>query len=156
MKTFIKDYSGFLKESHTPKIIDTILDKIGKYGMESLTSMERDALAEYSKVGDIPITGKELKNLGNRLDSMLDYNPRGEEFFSDLGMDFSGWSDEEINNDRMNIIWNDLTPELAEDFIVYSKMDRKTIEDQSGSLPGELPEHLLPKFKEWIDYINLY
>jgi hypothetical protein len=156
MRTFIKTYGRYILESHTPKAIDVILDKIRKYGMKSLTTLEKGALAEYSEKGDIEVSDQKLQDMGDRLDGFLEYDPRDEEFFKDLGMDFSGWSDEEINTEKMNILWNDLTPELVEDFIRYSEIDRKTIEDKDGDLPGELPKHILPKFKEWIDLINLY
>jgi hypothetical protein len=138
-----------MKENNAPGVIDDILDKIKSKGMESLTRGEKKTLSDYSRKGSVDMDN----NLRKRLDGMKEFNPREDEVLQDMGMDFSSWSDDEIEKGRLNIIWNDLSEEDIEDFLTINKIDRKTIENEKGNLPGEIPDHLLDSFSKWIDDI---
>ena len=141
-------------------VIDDILDKISKHGMKSLSSKERELLDTNASGKSYADIEKEIKDKKSSKDSLFDYDPRKDkEFFDDLGMDFDAYSDEEIEEGRYNIMWDDISDEDVLDFINSGDINK---EDISETKDGEtyfigydrLPKEVKKKFKWWID--NIY
>lgn len=107
------------------KILDDILDKISEKGKESLTQLELDYLNNYY-TSDKNKYEKEI-NKTKELRDRADYDPRKDkEFFDKVGMDFSDWSDDDINDGRLHIIWDELSNELMNNFIKSNELDTET------------------------------
>jgi hypothetical protein len=146
----------WLKKFETYKsedLLNSILDKINKYGITSLNSKEKEFLKN--------IDNEELKNdiLKDKLSviNRLDYDPREDDFFDEVGMNFSKFSDGIIEDGKFEIIYNDLDESDVINFENIFKLDLKK------ELDGEIvykPWHEFSKleknkFKEFIEnYIN--
>jgi hypothetical protein len=97
--------------------LDRLLDKVSKKGLASLTGMEKDFLNTYSQQ-DINQIEKELDQRENRYADLLEYDPRTEtdtlvwdEINNIFGteINFNEWTDEELEDGRFNILWDDMS-----------------------------------------------
>ncbi|MFA5585862.1 MAG: hypothetical protein WDA02_04885 [Saccharofermentanales bacterium] len=121
------------------KILDDILDKISDKGKESLTKLELDYLNNYY-TSDKNKYEKEI-NKTKDLKNTYQYDPRKDnEFFDEIGMDFSNWSDDEINDGKLNIIWDELSIELMNNFIKSNDLDDKISKKSWQNLPNDIKE----------------
>jgi hypothetical protein len=121
------------------KILDDILDKISDKGKESLTKLELDYLNNYY-TSDKNKYEKEI-NKTKDLKNTYQYDPRKDnEFFDEIGMDFSNWSDDEINDGKLNIIWDELSNELMNNFIKSNDLDDKISKKSWQNLPNDIKE----------------
>jgi uncharacterized protein DUF6576 len=99
------------------KVLDDILDKISDKGYDSLTTIEKEYMDNYDsdKGEDIKSqieTGKDNYETGK------EYDPRDDkEFFAELGIDFSNWTDEQIEDGRYLLMWDELRDEDMEEFV---------------------------------------
>ena len=141
-------------------VIDDILDKISKHGMKSLSSKERELLDTNASGKSYADIEKEIKDKKSSKDSLFDYDPRKDkEFFDDLGMDFDAYSDEEIEEGRYNIMWDEISDEDILDFINSGDINKEDISETKNGKTyfigyDRLPEEVKKKFKWWID--NIY
>lgn len=134
---------------------DRILDKISRNGMNSLTELEKEYLDAYSlNKPNVKSLEKDLDDRDDKISGTLNYDPREDnEFFKDQGMDFSDWSDEDIEDGRFNIIWDDISNDDIEKFIIIYKIDRSILTDNDkdfltwDKLPYDVKEN-------FIDYIQ--
>jgi len=121
------------------KILDDILDKISDKGKKSLTKLELDYLNNYY-TSDKNKYEKEI-NKTKDLKNTYQYDPRKDnEFFDEIGMDFSNWSDDEINDGKLNIIWDELSNELMNNFIKSNDLDDKISKKSWQNLPNDIKE----------------
>lgn len=136
------------------KILDDILDKISKYGKETLTPLELKLLNSYSNKEDTYELEEEYKKKRNVVDSLFSYDPREDaEFYDELsrvsGVPFN-WADtsqEEIDEGRYEILWDTLSLEDIEHFMQYF-----SLKHEINELPwNKLDNSIKQKF---IKYIN--
>jgi len=121
------------------KILDDILDKISEKGKDSLTKLELDYLNNYY-TSDKNKYEKEI-NKTKELKDISDYDPRKDkEFFDEVGMDFSNWSDEDIDDGRLHIIWDKLSDELMNNFIKSNELDEKVYKLSWQNLDDDIKE----------------
>lgn len=146
----IKKFNLFINES---KIIDGILDKINLHGVESLNKKEKELLDRYSSGEEIEDVEKEIVDKHQKVKGYFDYDPREDEFFDEVGFDFSKWTDKDIEMGRLNIIWNDLTHDDIAEFFEHYNLDISEYLDKDGDLPGDIPEDLVDKFNTYIKKI---
>ena len=131
--------------------IDYLLDKIRHYGKESLTKKELQLLDKVSRGEDVTEDEKELIAKITRRDDTFDYDPRKDD---EMVLDFDGWSDEEIDLERLNNLWNDIDDDAIDHFFIYYKIDKNIYLNDKGNLPGEIPSDLVGRFEEFIR--NIY
>ena len=139
---FIKKFESYKSED----ILNSILDKILRWGIESLTGTEKKFLDD--------IDNDELKDkISKRKEftsSMFDYDPRSDDFFKDSELfDFDEFDDEDIEEGRWEIIYNELDDE---DIISFENVYKLDIKLDSG---GHKPRHQVSelekeKFKEYV------
>ena len=85
-------------------MIDKILDKISQLGIKSLSKKERELLEAHSKGEPTLEIFNELKYRQDRKDSLFSYDPRrDEEFFNELGFDFTEYDDDDLEEDSSGI-----------------------------------------------------
>ena len=139
---FIKKFESYKSED----ILNSILDKILRWGIESLTGTEKKFLDD--------IDNDELKDkISKRKEftsSMFDYDPRSDDFFKDSELfDFDEFDDEDIEEGRWEIIYNELDDEDIISFENVYKLDIKL--DSGGHKPWhQLSELEKEKFKEYV------
>ena len=131
--------------------IDYLLDKIRHYGKESLTKKELQLLDKVSRGEDVSEDEKKLIDKITRRDDTFDYDPRKDD---EMVLDFDGWSDEEIDLERLNNLWNDIDDDAIDHFFSYYKIDKNIYLNDKGNLPGEIPSDLVGRFEEFIR--NIY
>lgn len=131
--------------------IDYLLDKIRHYGKESLTKKELQLLDKVSRGEDVSEDEKELIDKITRRDSSFDYDPRKDD---GMVLDFDNWTDEEIDLERLNNLWNDIDDDAIDHFFSYYKMDKNIYLNNNGNLPGDIPSDLVGRFEEFIR--NIY
>ena len=68
--------------------------------------------------------------------------------------DFGNWSDEDIDLERLNNLWNEIDEDSIEHFLNYYKIDKNIYLNNKGNLPGEIPSDLVGRFDEFIK--NIY
>jgi len=139
-----------LKEELGDKTIDYILDKIGQYGIKSLTKKEKELIDNYSKGNDINDIEKLIHNRMNWKEGMFKYDPRKDE---EMMFDFSDYSDEDIRKNRLEIIWNEISDDQIEDFFDYYDLNISDYKNKNGDLPGDLPSSLESKFEFYVENI---
>lgn len=130
------------------KILNDILDKISDKGMDSLTNIEKEYLSKYkddkekNRLEDIIKKGKE------EFINKKEYDPREDkDFFNEIGIDFSDWSDDEIEEGRYAIMWDDLRDEYMIEFIEKSNLPEEIINKPWDHLHINIRN----KFKEFIN-----
>lgn len=121
------------------KILDDILDKISDKGKESLTKLELDYLNNYY-TSDKNKYEKEI-NKTKDLKNTLEYDTRNDkEFFDDMGMNFSDWSDDDIEEGKLHILWDDLSDELMKNFIKSNELDDEISKKPWQNLNDDIKE----------------
>ena len=133
------------------KVVDYLLDKIRNHGKESLSKKELELLNKVSRGEDVSDDEKELIAKITRRDNAFDYDPRKDD---GMVLDFDGWSDEEIDLERLNNLWNDIDDDSIDHFFSYYKIDKNIYLNNNGNLPGDIPSDLVGRFEEFIK--NLY
>lgn len=122
------------------KTLDDILDKMLAHGKESLTKLELDYL-KAMETGDESKVKKKMDREAD-LKSVKDYDPRKDkEFFDDLGMDFSNWSDKDIEEGRISILWDEFNPEEMDNFIKSYELDDSIKNSSWDKLPNDVKEY---------------
>lgn len=146
----IKKYNEFINESLT----DNILDKISKYGMDSLTDIEK----EYIKNIDDDNVRNKLINKKDNIQSKLDYDPRKDkEFWDDvktdeIDFDFDKFSDDEIEDGKYNIIWDEMEDE---EIIIFLNINKITEIDHTTPW-DKLNDSIKDKFKKYVSEYTDY
>ena len=133
------------------KVVDYILDKIRHYGKESLSRSELELLDKVSRGEDVTEDEKDLIAKITRRDDTFEYDPRKDD---GMVLDFDGWSDEEIDLERLNNLWNDIDDDAIDHFFSYYKINKNIYLNNNGNLPGEIPSDLVGRFEEFIR--NIY
>lgn len=141
-------------------IVDNILDKISKYGIKSISSIEQEYLDKYQK-GDISDIEKDMINRQNRVDSLFKYDPRNDqEYYKEFGdnigveLDFSKYDDDMIDDGRYSILWDELEDIDIDHFIqIFDIKDIKDNDDNYKSW-SKLSNKEKDNFKNYID--NIY
>lgn len=111
------------------KTLDDILDKMSLHGKESLSKLELDYLNSFQS-GNQDKVKKELDRESN-LKSVTKYDPRNDnDYYKKMGMSFSEWSDDDIEEGKLYILWNELTPDEMSNFLKSNDLD-----DKVGELP---------------------
>ena len=145
-----------LFENH---MLDIILDKIGKSGMGSLTSSEKDFLDKFSK-GEHQELEKELNDKKDIYKGILSYDPRKDDtnFYKEAGqqfgiedMNFKDWSEEEIEDSKYSILWDQLWDEDMAGFLKQYKLPDNINEVAWDKLPPNIKN----SFKKYIKDIGL-
>lgn len=139
--------SEIIQEDST---IDYLLDKITHYGKNSLTKKELEMLDKYSRGEDISEDEKELIAKITRRDNSFDYDPRKD---SEMVFNFDDWTDEEIDLERLDNLWNEIDDDAIDHFFYYYGIDKDEYLNDEGNLPGEIPEDLVGRFREFIKTI---
>ncbi len=144
-------------KNYENNMLDNILDKISKGGIDVLTPMEKKYLDKHYKGDDKLET--DILNRRERIGSVFDYDPRTDsEFFDNLSdetglnFDFSKYGDDMIENGRYNIIWDELDDEDIQDFEDKYKVDcKKYLNSEIVYKPwDELDDDEKKSFKEYI------
>lgn len=143
-------------------ILDNILDKVSKYGIDSLTPGEDKLLKNYYK-GDSEELEKVLKYKKDRIKNAFEYDPRDDAMFfkklsddTGINFDFTEFSDEEIEAGKWQIAWDELEDEDIRHFMkLYNIEDaEKPYKDEIALRPwDELSKETQDKFKKYINEI---
>lgn len=136
------------------KILDDILDKMSEKGKDSLTKLELDYLKsmeadEEGRTVDPYATEKVRKKMEREKDlkSVGKYDPRKEnDYYKSLGMNFDDWSDQDIEEGRLHILWDEFSSEEMDNFIKSYELD-----DSIKDLPwNKLPEDVQEFFQVYL------
>jgi hypothetical protein len=153
----MKSIMGVINEDK--QHIDKILDKIIKYGMDSLSDMDREYLGNPSSQE----LNQLVKKRQDRIESLWSYDPREDsEFFDELSseinydFDFSKYSDEDIEEGRYSIIYDEVDDDELLQFMKILKISDEDMRNENGTFKGwpRLDRNIQDKFKEYID--NIY
>jgi hypothetical protein len=138
--------------------LNYILDKIERYGLKSLSPKEKEFLDNKSLDKDTEELERFFDKKSRELESRIEYDPREDsnDFYDELGIDFSHWSDEDIDKGRYEIIWNDLDEETINHFFKYFNIDENKYLNDEGYLPGHIPEEIFNDFKKYVKEILLF
>jgi len=145
-------------KSFENNVLDDVLDKISKNGIKSLTPSENKLLKNYFK-GDT----KELENIvrqnKNKVEGILDYDPREDSMFfkklSDktlIPFDFSEYNDDEIEEEKYGIIWDELDEEDVDHFVQFFDIKDAKVKDYYKDWDS-LSKETQNLFKKYIDKI---
>jgi len=150
----IQEMMGVINEDK--QHIDKILDKIIKYGMDSLSDMDREYLGNPSNQE----LNQLIKKRQDRIESLWSYDPRKDtEFFDELSsevgydIDFSDYSDEDIEEGRYSIIYDDIDDDDLLHFMKIFKISYEDMRNEKGQFKGwdYLDNNIQDKFKDFID-----
>ena len=153
----MKSIMGVINEDK--QHIDKILDKIIKYGMDSLSDMDREYLGNPSSQE----LNQLVKKRQDRIESLWSYDPREDsEFFDELSseinydFDFSKYSDEEIEEGRYSIMYDEVDDYELLQFMKIFEISEIDMRNKNGTFKGwsRLDSNIQDKFKEYID--NIY
>ena len=145
-----------LFENH---ILDIILDKINKSGMGSLTTSEKEFLDKFSK-GEHQELEKELSDKKDIYKGILSYDPRKDDtdFYKETGqqfgiedMNFNNWTEEEIEDSKYCLLWDELWDEDMDGFLRQYKLPDSVNEIAWDKLPPQIKK----SFKIFIKDIGL-
>jgi hypothetical protein len=152
----MKSMMGVINEDK--QHIDKILDKIIKYGMDSLSDMDREYLGNPSSQE----LNQLVKKRKDRIESLWSYDPREDtEFFDELSseinydFDFSKYSDEDIEEGRYSIIYDEVDEKELLQFMKIFEISDEDMRNENGTFKGwpHLDSNIQDKFKEYIDDI---
>jgi hypothetical protein len=138
-------------------MIDKILDKISQLGIKSLSKKERELLEAHSKGEPTLEIINELKYRQDRKDSLFSYDPRrDEEFFNELGFDFTEYDDDDLEEGKYWILWDEVSDEEIMDFKEYFDIpvDGILLDGKIIMAWSNLSDDVKIKFKEYIN--NIY
>lgn len=129
------------------KVLDDILDKISDKGYDSLTPIEKEYMDNYT--GDEePEIKAQIETGKDNYETGKEYDPRDDkEFFNSIGIDFSDWSDEQIEDGRYLIMWDELRDEDMQEFIHVNGYPVDIAKRPWNSLHVSIRD----KFKNYID-----
>jgi len=141
------------------KVLDDILDKISKDGMDSLTDLEKDFL---DKFGDNKHQQAEtkIKEREKNYKGVLSYDPREDDtdFYKEAGkdfgidnMNFDDWSDEEIEDGKYSHLWDGLYDEDMDSFMRQYKIPEELSQMPWDKLPVKVKEN----FRKYIKDIGM-
>jgi hypothetical protein len=127
------------------KILDDILDKMLDKGKDSLTKLELDYLNAMQNNKESQVENKMKKH--DDLKNMAQYDPRKDsDFYKKIGMSFDEWSDDDISDGKLNILWDKLPNEDMENFLKSNELD-----DEIGQLPWhKLDDEIQEYFKVYL------
>lgn len=132
------------KLNENQELIDSILDKIGKEGISSLSNYEKNILDNYSKGVDI----NEMPDMKYSVMEFLDV------LYGDLKMDTNWNIDSDSDPDKYYFVDSDgiLKIELVlrdgyKNALFIIDRDYEEISDMFGT---EEPDDLIPFFKKWL------
>lgn len=140
------------------KTLDDILDKISKSGMGSLTELEKDFLDKYSK-GEHKAAEQSIKNRNAAYKGIMKYDPRDDDpdVYKEMGkpfgvdMDFSKYTDQEIEDGKYAILWDQLYDDDMNSFL-----RRYNLPDDIFETPWDkLPKSVVKLFKQHIKDIGM-
>ena len=141
------------------KTLDDILDKISKSGMGSLTELEKDFLDKFSN-GEHKSTEQSIKNRNAAYKSTMSYDPREDDtdFYKEIGkpfgindMNFKDLSDEEIEDGKYGILWDQFYDDDMNSFL-----RRYNLSDDISETPWhKLPKSIVKLFKQHIKDIGM-
>ena len=135
--------------------IDKILDKIIRYGMDSLSDMDREYLGNPSSQE----LNQLIKKRKDRIESLWSYDPREDtEFFDELSsgvghnFDFSKYSDEDIEEGRYSIMYDEVDEDDLLEFMKIFKISDDDMRNEDGTFRGwtQLDNDIQDKFKDYI------
>jgi len=140
------------------KTLDDILDKISRSGMSSLTELEKEFLDKYSR-GEHKEVEQKIKEKLNKVKSFIDYDPRKDnDFYKEMGddnglnMDFSNWSNEDIEEGRCEILWEQMYDEDMNNFLGKYNLPAELREKPWD----KLPQYIQKYFKQFIKDIGMF
>lgn len=136
--------------------MDRILDKISKHGINSLNRIEKEYMDSHSQPTINKDVEDKLKKRINKKNDFMNYDPREDMgFYNDLGMDFSKYGDDQIDDDRYNILWDETDEEDIDEFILKLNIPKNTILTHDGFYKPyhELTSEQKVKWKKYIDTI---
>jgi len=129
------------------KILDDILDKISEKGKDSLTKLELDYLKsmesdEDGRTIDPHATKKVLSQMDRERDikNFSKYDPRKDDKLKKSGFDFNDWSDDDINDGRLHILWDEFNDEEMNNFIKSYNLDNNIKDLTWDKLPENIQE----------------
>ncbi len=132
------------------KTLDDILDKISRSGMSSLTDLEKEFLDKYSR-GEYEEVEKKIKEKTNKVKSFMDYDSRkGDDI--EINMDFNNWSDEDIEEGRCEILWEQMYDEDMNSFLGKYNLPVELRERPWDNLPQYIQKY----FKQYIKDIGMF
>lgn len=135
------------------KILDDILDKISEKGKDSLTKLELDYLKSMKSDKDgrtiDPDATKKVLNQINRerdIKNFSKYDPREDDILKKSGFDFNDWSDDDIDDGKLHILWDEFNDEEMNNFIKSYGLNNNI-----KNLPWEkLPEDIQEFFQVYL------
>lgn len=135
------------------KILDDILDKISEKGKESLTKLELDYLKsmesdEEGRTIDPYATEKVRKKMEREkeIKNFSKFDPRKDDKLKKYGFDFSDWSDEDIEDGKLHILWDEINSDEMNNFIKSYELD-DSIKDLTWD---KLPENIQEFFQVYL------
>jgi predicted oxidoreductase (fatty acid repression mutant protein) len=141
------------------KTLDDILDKISRSGMGSLTNLEKDFLDKYSR-GEHKAAEQSIDNRNTKYKGIMEYDPRkdDQDVYREIGktfgvedMNFSDWSDKEIEDGKFGILWDQLYDDDMESFL-----RRYNLPSETSETPWDkLPKSVVKMFKQHIKDIGM-
>ena len=141
------------------KVLDDILDKISKDGMDSLTDLEKDFLNKFGDNKHQQVENK-IKEREKNYKGVLSYDPRKDDtdFYKETGkefgiddMNFDDWSDEEIEDGKYSHLWDGLYDEDMDSFMRQYKIPEELSQMPWDKLPVKVKEN----FKKYIYDIGM-
>jgi hypothetical protein len=145
-----------LFENH---MLDVILDKIFRTGMGSLSTSEKNFLDKFSK-GEHQEIEKELNDKKDIYKGILTYDPRKDDtdVYKEIGqqfgiedMNFNDWTEEEIEENKYCLLWDQLWVEDMDGFLRQYKLPDNVNEIAWDKLPPQIKK----SFKTFIKDIGL-
>lgn len=135
---FVKMFEAFKTED----ALNNILDKINKWGIDSLSDVEKSFLKD---IDSIELSSEVLKKK-EFIENIMEYDPRKDE---DSYFDFSTLSDLEVDEGRFEILYNELEDE---DIILFEKIFKVDLKDSDGDYKpwDKLSDIEKNKFKDYI------
>jgi len=143
--------------SDDERTLNYILDKIKNYGKESLSRTELSFLDELSKDGSYQELSDNISKSKTNIKSFMDFDPREDEELNDLASELGlDLSDEDIEDGKYQILWNELDDESFKHFLQYSKINPADLKNEDGDFYGSfdyLSTDTINKFKFFVDNI---
>lgn len=126
----------------TEDVLNSILDKINKWGIDSLSDLEK----RFLKDSDNRELASEILKKKEFIENIMEYDPRVDE---DSPFDFSSWSDLEIEDGRWEILYNEIEDE---DIKLFEKIFKVCLKDSDGDYKpwNKLSDIEKNKFKDYI------
>jgi hypothetical protein len=126
----------------TEDVLNSILDKINRWGIDSLSDVEKRFLND----SDNRELASEILKKREFIEGLMEYDPRKDE---ESDFDFLTWTDLEIEEGRWEILYNELEDE---DIILFEKIFKVDLKDSDGDYKpwDKLSDIEKNKFKDYI------